>query len=83
MKKSFQQIIKDVYGSTALVQSRKGNIYPVIVSDYVRLKKTHLLKVGAIGIVTRLNGRYYLTDIKESNNHDYTSIPPEQMGYDY
>ena len=70
-------------GSTALVQSRKGNIYPVIVSDFVRIKKFRQLKVGAIGIVTRVNGRYYLTDVKTSKNDDYTKIPPEDMGYDY
>ena len=83
MKKPFQQIIKNVQGSTALVQSRKGNIYPVIISDFVRIKKSQFLKVGAIGIVKRINGKYYLIDVKSSNYEENTHIPTEDMGYDY
>ena len=86
MKKAFEQTIKHVQGSSALVESRKGNIYPVIVSDFVRIKKFRELQVGAIGLVKRVNGKFYLVDVKpkEPTKPSYMEeIPLEELGYDY
>ena len=63
MNKPFKQIIKNVQGSTALVQSKKGNIYPVIVSDYVRIKKE--IHVNDFALVRRINGKYYMVDVEK------------------
>ena len=84
MGKPFQQIVKFVQGSSALVQSKKGNIYPVIVSDFVRLNRT--LKVGDIALVRRINGKYYLIDIveKEKPSEEPSEEPKlTDWGYDY
>ena len=84
MSKAFRQIVKNVQGSTALVESKKGNIYPVIISDYVRIKKS--LKVGDTALVRRINGRYYLVDVEEKpkRTETYTSeIPIKELGYDW
>ena len=81
MNKPFKQIIRNVQGSSALVESRKGNIYPVVVSDYVRIHKSKYLKVGVTGLVKRINGRYYLIDVETPIDEDYNEIPPEDMGY--
>lgn len=83
MNKPFQQIVRNVQGSTALVESKKGNIYPVIVSDYVRIKKS--LKVGDIALVRRINGKYYLVNVVERTHSPscLENIDPKQMGYDY
>ena len=84
MNKPFRQTVKNVQGSTALVESRKGNIYPVVISDYVRIKKT--INVGDIALVRNINGRYYLVDVeqKKEDTTSYTDeIPIEEMGYEW
>ena len=83
MNKPFKQIIRNVQASTALVESRKGNVYPVIISDYVRLKKS--VNVGDTGIVRRINGKYYLIDVepKEEESSYLEEVPLEDLGYDY
>lgn len=84
MNKPFKQLIRNVQGSTALVESKKGNVYPVVISDYVRLKKT--INVGDIGIVRRTNGKYYLIDVeqKEDETESYLAdVPLEDLGYNY
>lgn len=84
MNKPFRQLIKNVQGSTALVESKKGNIYPVIISDYVRLKKA--INVGDTAIVRRTNGKYYMIDVepKEDETDSYLAeVPLEEFGYNY
>jgi len=84
MSKPFKQIVKNVQGSVALVESAKGNIYPVVISDYVRLKKT--VKVGDTGIVRRTNGKYYLIDVEpkiDETDSYLAEVPLEELGYDY
>ena len=84
MTKPFKQIIRNVQGSTALVESKKGNTYPVIVSDYVRMKKQ--IKVGDWGIIRRTNGKFYMIDVapRKDNRLDYLSKTPEtELGYNY
>ena len=83
MNKPFQQLVRNVQGSTALVESKKGNVYPVIISDYVRLKKD--LKVGDIALVRRTNGKYYLIDIVERDDTPsyLEEVKLTDMGYDY
>lgn len=81
---TFKQLVVNVQGSTALVKSKKGNIYPVIISDYVRLQKS--LNVGDTAIVRRINGKYYLIDVQKK--HDETEsyladVPLEELGYEY
>ena len=82
--KPFKQTIKNVQGSTALVESKKGNIYPVIISDYARIHKAKYLKVGSIALVRRINGKYYLIDaeFKEEDYH-LSNIDLKDLGYDY
>jgi bisphosphoglycerate-independent phosphoglycerate mutase (AlkP superfamily) len=85
MSKPFKQIIRNIQGSTALVESAKGNIYPVVISDKVRLQKS-FLKVGDIGIINRVNGKYYLIDVEprfERTDTYMSKIPEEELGYGY
>ena len=81
----FKQVIVNVQASTVLVKSAKGNIYPVIVSDKVRLSgKT--IKKGDTGVVHRTNGKYYLYDVipKQDETDSYLSnVPMEELGYEY
>lgn len=81
----FKQVIVNVQGSTALVKSTKGNIYPVVVSDQVRLGNKSPKK-GDTGVIHRVNGRYYLFDVipkpDETKSH-LAKVPLEDMGYDY
>lgn len=63
MTRKFRQLVRNVQGSTALVESKKGNVYPVIVSDYVRLKKE--VHVGDTAWVRRINGKYYMVDVEK------------------
>jgi len=63
MSKPFKQLIRNVQGSTALVESKKGNIYPVVISDYVRIKKE--IHVNDYGLIRRINGRYYMVDVEK------------------
>ena len=84
MSKPFKQIIRNVQGSTALVESKKGNIYPVVISDFVRMKKQ--IKVGDWGIIRRTNGKFYMVDVekRKDNRLDYLSETPEtELGYNY
>lgn len=58
----FRQVIVNVQDSTAMVESSKGNRYPVIISDKLRLSDKSI-NVGDTGIVHRVNGKYYLYDV--------------------
>lgn len=81
----FKQLIRNVQSSTCLVESKKGNVYPVVIADRVRLSGK-LPKVGDIGIVHRVNGKYYLYDFepKKSEEKDLLEdVPLEELGYDY
>ena len=83
----FKQEIVNVQSSIVLVKSRKGNIYPTIVSDQVRLSsKGKNMKVGDTGVVHRVNGKYYLYDVipKQDETTSYLAeVPLEDLGYDY
>lgn len=84
MSKPFKQLVRNVQGSTALVESKKGNVYPVIISDYVRLKKE--IAVGDTAIVNRLNGTYYLIDVEpkvDETESCLAEVPLDEIGYDY
>ena len=58
----FKQVIVNVQQSSVQVKSAKGNIYPVVIADRVRLSGKKI-NVGDIGVVHRVNGRYYLYDV--------------------
>lgn len=81
----FKQVIVNVQQSTVQVQSASGNIYPVVISDIVRLSgKT--IKVGDIGIVHRVNGRYYLYDVEkrvDETDSYLVEVPIEDLIGDY
>lgn len=81
----FKQIIRNVQGSTALVESSKGNVYPVTIADRIRLSG-RMPKVNDTGIIHRVNGKYYLYDfIPKMDETDslLANIPLEELGYDY
>jgi hypothetical protein len=81
----FKQVIKNVQDSTALVESKKGNIYPVVIADRIRLSDKKP-KVGDIGIVYRVNGKYYLYDFipkPDETDSCLSKVPLEDLGYDY
>lgn len=83
--REFNQLIVNVQASIVLVKSKKGNIYPVIVSDQVRLSGKKV-NVGDTGVVHRVNGKYYLYDVipKQDETDSYLSKTPlEELGYDY
>lgn len=81
----FRQEIVNVQSSTVQVKSAKGNIYPIVIADRVRLSgKT--VKKGDIGVVHRVNGKYYLYDVEkqEDETSSYLSeVPIEDMIGDY
>lgn len=84
MLKPFNQLIKNVQGDTALVESKSGNIYPVMISDYVKMKKT--INVGDIAKVIKTNGRYIMVDVEHKPDETksfLSKIPMEELGYDY
>jgi hypothetical protein len=81
----FKQQIVNVQASTVLVKSSKGTIYPVVVSDRVRLSGKTINK-GDTGVIHRTNGRYYLYDVipKQDETDSYLSdVPLGDLGYDY
>lgn len=81
----FKQVIKNVQESTALVESSKGNIYPVVIADRIRLSDKKP-EVGDIGIIHRVNGRYYLYDFKprpDETDSLLAEVDLMDMGYDY
>ena len=81
----FKQIIRNVQGSTALVESAKGTVYPVTIADRIRLSK-RTPDVGDTGIVHRVNGKYYLYDFipkVDETDSALASVPLEELGYDY
>jgi len=81
----FKQVIVNVQQSTVLVKSAQGNIYPVVISDRVRLSENKPKK-GDIGIVHRINGRYYLYDVekKQDETKSYLAdVPIEDLIGDY
>ena len=82
---TFKQVIVNVQDATAQVESSSGNIYPVIIADRVRLSG-EMPKVNDIGIIHRVNGRYYLYDFesRQDETDSYLSeVPLTEMGYDY
>ena len=82
---TFKQVIVNVQDATAQVESISGNIYPVIIADRVRLSG-EMPKVNDIGIIHRVNGRYYLYDFesRQDETDSYLSeVPLTEMGYDY
>ena len=84
MNKPFKQIVRNVQNSTALVESKKGNVYPVVISDYVRMKKE--INVGDTAIVNRVNGTYYLIDVEpkvDETDSYLVEVPLDEMGYSY
>ena len=84
MSKPFKQLIRNVQNSTALVQSKKGNVYPVVISDYVRIKKE--INVGDTAIVNRVNGTYYLIDVEpmvDETDSSLAEVPLDELGYNY
>ena len=67
--KPIRQEIVNVNGSTVQVKSSKGNIYPIVISDFVRIKKPALVKAGNIGIVNKTpNGNWYLIDVEKKHD---------------
>lgn len=81
----FTQVIKNVQQSTALVESSKGNIYPVVIADRIRLSDKQP-KVGDIAIIHRVNGKYYLYDFKpkqDETDSRLAEVDLMDMGYDY
>ena len=81
----FKQVIKNVQQSTALVESSKGNIYPVVIADRIRLSN-RTPEVGDIGIVHRVNGKYYLYDFEkrpDETDSYLAEVDLLDMGYDY
>ena len=81
----FKQVIKNVQQSTALVESGKGNIYPVVIADRIRLSD-RTPEVGDIGIVHRVNGKYYLYDFEsrpDETESYLADVPLEELGHDY
>lgn len=81
----FKQIIKNVQASTCLVESKKGNIYPAVIADRVRLSG-RIPKEGDIGIIHRVNGKYYLYDFEPRQDETkslISDVPLEELGYDY
>lgn len=81
----FKQTIVSVQNSTVLVKSAKGNIYPVVIADKVRLSgKT--INNGDIGVIHRVNGKYYLYDVEkkvDETSSYLANVPMEELGYDY
>ena len=81
----FKQVIKNVQQSTALVESRSGNIYPVVIADRVRLSDRKP-QVGDTAIIHRVNGKYYLYDFepRQDETESYLAdVPLEDLGYGY
>ena len=81
----FKQIIRNVQGSTALVESAKGNVYPVVIADKVRLSGKKI-NVGDIGIIHRVNGRYYLYDVEpkvDETDSYLAEVPLEELYGEY
>ena len=80
----FKQKIRNVQGSLALVESRKGNVYPVVIADRVRLSG-RVPKVNDTAIIHRVSGRYYLYDFepKTEEKDSLEDVPLEELGYDY
>ena len=87
MNKPFPQIIKNFQGSTALVESKKGNIYPVIVSDRVRQTKGTEIEVGDIAMVRKWANKYFMVDVKKSPKNlpesHLSEVDLNDLGYDY
>ena len=81
----FKQVIKNVQYDTALVESRKGNIYPVTIADRVRYGE-EMPRVNDIGIIHRVNGKYYLYDFEkrvDESESSFAEVPLDELGYDY
>lgn len=81
----FKQVIRNVQDPTALVESAKGNVYPVTIADKVRYSG-EMPEVNDIGIIHRVNGKYYLVDfIPKADETDsvLAEVPLDELGYDY
>jgi hypothetical protein len=81
----FKQVIKNVQQSTALVESSKGNIYPVVIADRIRLSDRKP-EVGDIAIIHRVNGRYYLYDFEkrvDETDSYLADVPYEDLYGEY
>lgn len=78
----FKQEIVNVQASSVLVKSTKGNIYPVIVSDQVRLSG-RTPKIGDTGVIHRVNGKYYLFEVIPKNKLEIGDEPLWGIGYEY
>ena len=81
----FKQVIVNVQSSTVQVKSNRGNIYPVVISDQVRLSGKPIKK-NDIGIIHRVNGRYYLYDVipKVDETDSYlANVDLGDLGYEY
>lgn len=81
----FKQVIVNVQQSSVQVQSRTGNIYPIVIADRVRLSGKPI-NIGDTAVVHRVNGRYYLYDVipKVDETDSYlANVPLEEIGYDY
>lgn len=81
----FKQRIVNVQQSTVQVQSASGNIYPVVIADRIRLSGRTPQK-NDIGIVHRVNGKYYLYDFErrpDETDSYLADVPLEEFGYDY
>ena len=79
-----KQEVVNVQGSTALVKSNKGNIYPVVISDFVRIERS--VKKGDIGLVKKVNGKWYLTDVVvkyDETDCQLAEVPVEDIIGDY
>ena len=81
----FKQVIVNVQQSTAMVKSTSGNVYPVVISDRLRLSGKKINE-GDTGVVHRVNGRYYLYDVipKVDETESYLAeVPIEDLIGDY
>lgn len=82
----FKQVIVNVQQSSVQVKSAKGNIYPIVIADRVRLNKNITPEIGDIAIVHRVNGRYYLYDVekRQDETDSYLSeVPIEDLIGEY
>ena len=81
----FKQVIVNVQQSSVQVKSASGNIYPVVTADRIRLSD-RTPKKDDIGIVHRVNGKYYLYDFEsrpDETESYLADVPLEELGHDY
>lgn len=67
MKREFKQDIISVNDTHVIVESPRGNRYPVIISDHARANPLfETVEYGDKAIVHRVHGEYYLYDIQKN-----------------